>query len=68
MHTKENAEKIYCPVGFVIKAAVTCIGPQCMAWRWATPVSVSGDRLINPASQPGQPIEPLGYCGLAGKP
>lgn len=39
-----------------LNGATTCIGSQCMAWRWST------------VETPDQIGLPDGYCGLAGKP
>jgi hypothetical protein len=40
------------------KVVMNCVGPRCMAWRWA---------VLEPVPNPGGK-EGTGYCGLAGNP
>jgi hypothetical protein len=39
----------------------SCMGNECMAWRWYDP-------LIDPLTRMPAPETRRGYCGLAGKP
>ena len=47
-----------------------CIGSACMAWRWGPDVDgIPAYRNTPIKDSPGHSIyEPLGFCGLAGKP
>ena len=51
-----------------IHPAINCIGSACMAWRWA----LSPDKAAHfnkTWKTKGEPeANPVGYCGLAGKP
>lgn len=44
-------------------AAMNCMGPACMAWRWETRVTPVQHLEIDPVEKTGR-----GWCGIAGKP
>lgn len=54
--TTEEAKKKKC----VRDMADTCIGEQCMAWRWK-------EDELDPKARPAGRL-PRGFCGLAGHP
>jgi hypothetical protein len=49
--------------GMLTTVDQSCIASACMAWRWAT----DGEAWAAANPHPRQP-DPLGYCGIAGKP
>ena len=57
--TEKEAERKQCPLtrGGVARS---CRGCKCMAWRW-------NREKFNDLEE-AKPKEPVGYCGLAGKP
>ena len=54
------------PSGGAAETFLTCIGSECMAWRW----EVSPTELARRGQQQnlGEYVKPTGFCGLAGKP
>lgn len=64
--TESEARQCFCPFvhptfieGPPFNGNPTCIASECMAWRWD-----QSERLAFPDDD----NEPLGHCGLAGKP
>ncbi len=47
--------------------ASSCIGSQCMAWRWNQSPTDNAQRQQQASDPLGQLRGPHGYCGLAGK-
>lgn len=85
--TEDKAKTKWCPMlsrGHIanrssvggVREDLSCIGSECMAWRWTnSPERIKEHKLLNKkgVGQPGRenkpwPEEqPAGYCGLAGK-
>ena len=78
MHTEKEAVALWCPhvrIGRVPNASVnrdatttkvtsaSCIGSQCMAWRW-----VKGVVEIEGTNRFKRDYTNKGYCGLSGAP
>jgi hypothetical protein len=77
MMTEEEAKKCWCPfVGTTRYShqSEECVARGCMAWRWAyenlpDEGEVVAYKRTPQKDMPGHFInEPMGYCGLAGKP
>lgn len=70
-----QAKDRYCGPGMGSPDGNRCIADQCMAWRWAG-IRGDGGTLFNSdeakaAAQTGAHEtneQPVGYCGMAGKP
>jgi hypothetical protein len=59
MYTEEEAKKRLCPQ-MTTDTELTCVGSNCMAWRWAQrETRMTGEDVA---------YVKVGYCGLAGKP
>ena len=61
--TEQLARQKFCPFvdreyldGSPFQGKPTCIATRCMAWRWVTDDDGMTDR------------DPVGYCGITGKP
>lgn len=54
----------------ILRANAMCISVQCMAWRWAEdPDGIPAYRRTPVKNSPDHfDYEPLGFCGLAGRP
>ena len=72
MHTEEQAKMKWCPASFgnignLVGRSFHCEGSQCMLWRWGVPVMLekTTGKMV---STDGKTVEPVGYCGMAGRP
>ena len=50
------------------KGRATCIGSECMAWRWHLQTKPMEYGMLNVSGGPDEYSETEGYCGLAGNP
>ena len=52
--------------GLTVKVSDFCIASNCMAWRWTIPPTELD--YTDGAPKPYKNNNPVGYCGLSGKP
>jgi len=56
---KEAIHTKWCPMSLISGPFRTCLGSDCMGWRWTGRERKVGDADVG---------EPTGYCGLTGRP